>query len=79
MVDSRQAARDDPAVDTDDIAPPPRADDPLTQAVKQDLDPYSVAELDARIALLDAEIIRTRAHRDRAVNHRASADALFDR
>jgi len=66
-------------METDDIAPPPRAGDPLTLAVKQDLDPYSVDELDVRIAALEAEIVRTRTHRDKAVKTRASADALFGR
>ena len=66
-------------MDTDDIAPPPRGEDPLALAVKQDLDPFSVAELDARIAALEAEIARIRAKRDKAVNHRASADAIFGR
>jgi uncharacterized small protein (DUF1192 family) len=41
------------------------------------LDHLSVDELDARIALLEAEIARTGAHRDRACSHRAAADALF--
>ncbi len=66
-------------MDTDDIAPPPRAGDPLALAVKTDLDPLSVAELDARIALLESEIIRTRAKRDHATRHRSVADALFKR
>lgn len=44
---------------------------------KENLDPYSVDELDARIALLDAEIERTRSHRDQSSAHRAAADALF--
>jgi uncharacterized small protein (DUF1192 family) len=66
-------------MDTDDIAPPPRANDPVSALGKQDLDPYSVTELDARIAALEAEIVRTRVHRDKSVNHRASADALFNR
>jgi uncharacterized small protein (DUF1192 family) len=66
-------------MDTDDIAPPPRAGDPLALLAKLDLDPFSVAELDARIHALEAEITRTRAKRDHAVNHRASADALFGR
>ncbi len=64
-------------MDTDEIAPPPRASDPIALLVKLDLDPFSVAELDARIVALESEIIRTRAKRDKAVNHRASADALF--
>ena len=66
-------------MDTDDIAPPPRPGDPLVLATKQDLDPFSVAELDARIAMLESEIGRTRARRDKAVHDRASADAIFKR
>ena len=64
-------------MDTDDIAPPPRAGDPLALAVKADLDPLSVAELDARIMILESEILRTRSKREKAVNHRASAAGLF--
>ena len=64
-------------MDIDDIAPPPRAGDPVTLLSKQDLDPLSVAECDARIAALEAEIGRTRTRRDNAVNHRTSADAIF--
>ncbi len=66
-------------MDTDDIAPPPRPGDPVILLTRQDLDPLSLAELDARIAALEAEIERTRQHRLRTVNHRASADALFRR
>ena len=66
-------------MDTYDIAPPPRAGDPIALLVKLDLDPFSVTELDARIVVLEAEIVRTKAKRDKAVNHRASADALFGR
>ena len=54
-----------------------RAANPLSQLVRQDLDPLSVAELEARIAALEAEITRARLKIERAVNHRASADALF--
>jgi uncharacterized small protein (DUF1192 family) len=78
-VDRRAPTRDVNHMDTDDIAPSPRAGDPLALLVKLDLDPFSVAELDARIAALEAEIVRTRAKRDKAVNDRASADALFGR
>ncbi|MEG3123536.1 DUF1192 domain-containing protein [Sphingomonas sp. GB1N7] len=56
-----------------------KSDDPLATLVRQDLDPLSVAELDARIAALEAEIDRTRGKKERAVNHRASADGLFKR
>jgi uncharacterized small protein (DUF1192 family) len=66
-------------MDSDDIAPPPRPGDPVTLLARQDLDPLSVAECDARIALLEAEIVRTRVRRDKAVHHRASADSIFKR
>ncbi|CAM3088967.1 DUF1192 domain-containing protein [Sphingomonas antarctica] len=66
-------------MDTDEIAPPPRAGDPVALVGTQDLDPFSVAELDARVAALEAEIRRVRHHQDRAVNHRAIADTLFKR
>ena len=58
---------------------PRRADDPLALLARQDLDPLSVAELDQRVVDLAAEIERVKRHKDRAVNHRASADSLFKR
>ncbi len=57
----------------------PRANDPLTLLARQDLDPFSVAECEARIVALEAEIARTRLHTDKAVNHRASAESIFRR
>ncbi|MGI4731760.1 MAG: DUF1192 domain-containing protein [Janthinobacterium lividum] len=51
--------------------------DLLSLLARQDLDPLSVAELQARVAALEAEIARTRAHAGRAVEHRAVADSLF--
>ena len=68
----------DPAMDLDDILPK-NPGDPLVQLTKQDLDPLSVDELHARIALLEAEIARARVKIDRAVNHRANAEGLFKR
>ncbi|GGA12215.1 MAG: DUF1192 domain-containing protein [Sphingomonadales bacterium CG12_big_fil_rev_8_21_14_0_65_65_10] len=60
----------------EDDRPRPRGD--AAEALsKESLDPYSVAELQARIALLEAEIERVRAHRDKSTAHRAAADALF--
>lgn len=56
-----------------------KPDDPLKALAKQDLDPFSVDELRARIAVLESEIARVKAKIDAAVNHRASADALFKR
>jgi uncharacterized small protein (DUF1192 family) len=57
----------------------PRPSDLLSQLVRQDLDPLSVAELEARVAALEGEIARCRQRIERAVNHKASADALFRR
>ena len=57
----------------------PRPGDPLAELIRQDLDRLSLAELDGRVAALEAEIARVKAHRERSVNHRASADALFKR
>ncbi|MEG8023679.1 DUF1192 domain-containing protein [Sphingomonas aurantiaca] len=51
----------------------------LDALVRQDLDPLSVAELDARITVLQGEIARCQIKKDRAVSHRASADDLFRR
>jgi uncharacterized small protein (DUF1192 family) len=65
-------------MDLDDILPKTPGD-PLTLLVKQDLDPMSVEELHGRIAVLEAEIARSKAKIERAVNHRASADAIFKR
>lgn len=56
---------------------PRKADDLLAQLARQDLDPFSVAELEARIVALEAEISRTRSKMEFAVNHKASAEALF--
>ncbi len=63
-------------MDLDDILPR-RADDPLVLLTKQDLDPFSVDELKMRIAVLEAEIARVRQKIEGAVNHLASAEALF--
>lgn len=56
-----------------------RPDSPLTLLAREDIDRLSVDELDARVALLEAEIARTKARREFAVNHKSSADALFKR
>jgi len=58
---------------------PRRTGDPLDALARLDLDPYSVEELESRLVGLAAEIERTQRHLSRAVNHRASADALFNR
>lgn len=56
--------------------PRPRGD-AASRLASEDLAPYSQAELAARIACLEAEIARVKAHSDRAAAHRAAADALF--
>ena len=63
-------------MDLDELFPDKPAD-PLTLLTKQDLDPFSVEELDARIAILEAEIARVKAKLDASVSFRASADELF--
>ena len=60
----------------DDDLPRPKGD-AADQLSKESLDPYSQAELAERIAVLEAEIARVTAHRDKAAAHRSAADALF--
>jgi uncharacterized small protein (DUF1192 family) len=43
------------------------------------LDSYSQHELTERIAALEAEIARVRAHADRAADHRRLAESVFGR
>ncbi|MBL0915065.1 MAG: DUF1192 domain-containing protein [Sphingopyxis sp.] len=62
-------------MDDDDL--PRRRDDTLAALTKQSLNPLSVAELDDRIAVLQAEIERVRAHKAAAGGFKASAEALF--
>lgn len=54
-----------------------RPDDPLVQLARQDLDRFSVEELQERAEILAAEIDRVRRKIDGAIHFRASADALF--
>ena len=63
-------------MDLDELFPS-KPDDPLTLLTRQDLDPLSVEELDARIAVREGEIARVKAKKDAAVQFRASADAIF--
>ena len=51
--------------------------DAASLLAKEDLSPYSLGELGERIELLEAEIARIKAHRDKAAAHRTAADALF--
>ena len=60
----------------DDDLPRPRGD-AASLLAKEDLSPYSQDELTERIALLEAEIARIKAHHDKAAAHHSAADALF--
>jgi uncharacterized small protein (DUF1192 family) len=64
-------------MDADDFLPRGGAIDPLDLLEKQDLDALSVSELEARIVRLTAEIERVKLKLSSAVNHKASAEALF--
>lgn len=56
----------------------PRRTGDLTRLLAAEpLDSYSHHELNERIVLLEAEILRVIAHRDKAAIHRRAADALF--
>ena len=49
----------------------------LAEAVREDLELYSVSDLEDRIATLQSEIERSRAQIDRKRSGRAAAEALF--
>ena len=62
-------------MDDDDL--PRRRDDVLAALIRQPLDPLSVDELGDRIAALEGEIARIKAHRSAATSQKAAAEALF--
>ena len=62
-------------MDPDDL-PRPRGD-AASKLATESLDSYSVEELNTRIQLCEAEVVRIVAHRDKAKAHRVAADALF--
>ena len=64
------------AMDLDDLFPS-KPGDPLTELKKQDLDPLSIEELQARIEALKEEIARVEAHMQQAQTHRSIAEELF--
>jgi uncharacterized small protein (DUF1192 family) len=64
------------AMDLEELFPSSPGD-PLTELAKQDLDPLSLEELEARIVALQAEIARVQAHRDKASKHISAAEELF--
>lgn len=60
----------------DEDLPRPKGD-AASALAKELLDPYSQDELAERIEMLEAEIARIKAHRDKVSAHRMAADALF--
>ncbi len=62
-------------MENDDL--PRHTGDAASKLAIEDLGPYSQDELAERIILLEAEIARVKAHRDKASAHMAAADALF--
>lgn len=56
-----------------------RPEHPLALLAREDLDPLSQDELEARITALEAEIGRVRTHLEAVSRHRSAADALFKR
>jgi uncharacterized small protein (DUF1192 family) len=60
----------------DDDRPRPRGD-AASRLAGESLDSYSQDELGVRIALLEAEIVRVVAHKNKAAAHKLAADALF--
>jgi uncharacterized small protein (DUF1192 family) len=60
----------------DDDAPRRRGDAASLLAAES-LDSYSVDELNERIQLLESEVMRIVAHRDKAKAHLVAAEALF--
>lgn len=61
----------------DDDDRPRSRTDAASSLAKESLDSYSRDELDARVALLEAEIERVRSHRDKSDAHRLAAEAFF--
>jgi uncharacterized small protein (DUF1192 family) len=76
LIDFAFRSVNDASVDLDDILGA-NPDDPLTALLREDLDRLSMVELEARVVALEGEIARVRRKIEGAVNHRASADALF--
>ena len=62
-------------MDEEDL-PRPRGD-AASLLAKEALDTYSQDELMERVAVLETEIARVKAHHAKAASHRQAADALF--
>jgi uncharacterized small protein (DUF1192 family) len=78
-IDSKEAWNHPARVDDDDL-PRPRGPESLgaaSQLAREPLDTYSQDELMERVALLEAEIARVKAHHAAVAEKRKLADALF--
>jgi uncharacterized small protein (DUF1192 family) len=75
-VDLAKLAVKIPPMDLDELFAK-RPDDPLIALARQDLDPFSVAELKERAEILEAELARVNQKIEGSVNFRSTADALF--
>lgn len=62
----------------EDLEPRPARGAPLIALTREDLDGYSVEDLKARIAGLEAEITRSQTAIDGKSSQRNAADALFN-
>lgn len=62
----------------EDLEPRPQRGAALTMLAREDLDLYSVEELNERIAALEAEIARDRAAIESKTSRKNAADALFN-
>src|SRR6476661_2040480 len=76
LIDLAALRVNDSPVDLDDLFPS-KPGDPLVELAKQDLDPMSIEELEARVEALKAEIARVEAHMNRVQSHRSAAEELF--
>ncbi|HEY0103537.1 MAG TPA: DUF1192 domain-containing protein [Brevundimonas sp.] len=62
----------------EDLEPRPVRGAPLAALSREDLDPYSVVDLQERITALEAEIARSRTAIDGKSSQRSAADAIFN-
>ena len=62
----------------EDLEPRPQRGEPLRALSREDLDVYSIEDLEGRIAALDDEIARTRAAIEAKRSKKNAADALFN-
>ena len=62
----------------EDLGPRPQRGEPLRALSREDLDVYSIEDLEERIAAMDAEIGRARAAIEAKRSKKNAADALFN-